>query len=428
MSAPVGSPALPAEPPTRVQPLTRLITVIGVLAGVMGVHRHVTQTDFPIDMIIYLEGVRAFLSGGEMYSEPMLAGDLALPFIYPPFGALILAPFVWLGFGDSLAGDTLIVLSDLLILLCLALVLRAVMPQVASPARLAAVAVAWGLTMSFEPVILNNGFAQINIVIMALVVADLVPRRRRFLPQGWLTGVAAAIKLSPLAMALYFLVRRDWKAILVTAVSAVLCTLLAALWRFDATVEFYLGTLLGMGSGEDVGVDTTYQSNSSIKGMLMRWATSADSLEANSTLVNVSWLGLSLLAVVLGGWLMLALFRRGMDVDAMLVNAMVMLLISPISWSHHWVWLALILPVFAWRSLTVLNHGWFLGSVTALWAVLLVTQPPKWWFGDAIDVFALGGVEKFLVSDFVWLAVLTMIALAVGLRGVDKPADARPAA
>ena len=29
-------------------------------------------------------------------------------------------------------------------------------------------------------------------------------------------------------------------------------------------------------------------------------------------------------------------------------------------------------------------------------------------------------MQKFLVSDFVWLAVLTMIALAVGLRGVDK--------
>ncbi len=412
---------------TWARPLTLLVTIAGLFGGLAGVYRHVNITDFPIDMIIYLEGVRAFLSGGEMYSEPMFAGDLALPFIYPPFGALILAPFVWLGFSDAVAGDTLVVVSDLLILLCLAAVVRAVMPTVDRPVRLAVATVVWALTMSFEPVTLNNGFAQINIVIMALVALDLVPRpRKRLLPQGWLTGVAAAIKLSPLAMALYFLVRRDWKAILVTAVSAVVWTLLAALWRFDATVEFYLGTLLGMSSGEEIGVDTTYQSNSSIKGMLMRWATSADALDANSTLVNVAWLVLSLLTIVLGGWLMLALFRRGMDVDAMLVNAMVMLLISPISWSHHWVWLVLILPVLGWRALTVLNHGWFLGSVVAVWAVLLVTNPPKWWYGDAIDVFALSGIEKFLVSDFVWLAMLAMIALAVGLRGVGTRDDAEP--
>ena len=417
----------PTGHPTWARPLTLLVMIAGLFGGLAGVHRHVTITDFPIDMIIYLEGVRAFLSGGEMYAEPMFAGDLALPFIYPPFGALILAPFVWLGFSDSVAGDTLVLVSDLLVLLCLVFLLRAVMPQVSRPVRFAAATVVWALTMSFEPVTLNNGFAQINIVIMALVALDLVPRRRRrFLPQGWLTGVAAAIKLSPLAMALFFLVRRDWKAILVTAVSAVICTLLAALWRFDATVEFYLGTLLGMGSGEEIGVDTTYQSNSSIKGMLMRWATSAEALEASSTLVNVSWLVLSLLTVVLGGWLMAALFRRNMTVDAMLVNAVVMLLISPISWSHHWVWLVLILPVLGWRALTVLNHGWFLGSVVTVWAVLLVTNPPKWWYGDAIDVFALTGVEKFLVSDFVWLAGLTMLALAVGLRGVGTLDDAEP--
>ena len=421
MSSPVASPAPHSETASWARPLTWLLTVIGLLGGVAGAVRHVTETDFPIDMIIYLEGVRAFLSGGEMYAVPMYAGDIALPFIYPPFGALILAPFVWLGVSNELAGDIMIVASDLLVLLCLAFVLRAVMPNIARPIRLAVAALVWALTMSFEPVTLNNGFAQINIVIMALVVLDLVPRRRlRFLPQGWLTGVAAAIKLSPLAMGLYFLVRRDWKAILVAGISAIACTAVAALWRMDATIEFYLSTLLGMGSGENIGVDTTYQSNSSIKGMLMRWATSAESMEANSTLINVVWLALALVTIVLGGWLMLALFRRGMDVDAMLVNAMVMLLISPISWSHHWVWLTIILPVFAWRSLTVLKHGWFLGSVVGVWTLLLVTNPPKWWFGNEIDIYVLNGVQKFLVSDFVWLAVLTMIALAVGLRGVDK--------
>lgn len=132
----------------------------------------------------------------------MFAGDLALPFIYPPFGALFMAPLnVIPGIDDTLAGRIVIAISNALLLLCLWLVWRWLLQN--SRWALPAAATSWALALISEPVELNHGFAQINVILLSLVVLDLVPRKRT-LPQGWLIGIAAAIKLTPLAMLLYF--------------------------------------------------------------------------------------------------------------------------------------------------------------------------------------------------------------------------------
>lgn len=419
MSSPDTSPK-PAILPTDT--ILKMVTALGLVAGFGVTGRQLMITDFPVDMIIYRSGVRAFLEGGEMYSVPMYAGDLALPFIYPPFGALILVPLsIFDVIHSDLAGDIMIMVSSALIIACLWFVLGAVARGSVDKLSLAALTAAtWPVALLIEPVWLNSGFAQINVVIMALVILDLVPRKR-VLPQGSLIGIAAAIKITPLAMLLFFLLRRDFRAILVAGASALLATGVAALIRWDATVDYFSTVLLGMGTDSEFGVSTVYQSNSSLKGMLMRWWTSDAALDANSTLTNVIWLVAALLTIVLGGWLMVALFRRDMLVDAALVNALIMLLISPVSWSHHWIWLTLILPVLAWRCLTVLRAPVALSALVFTWAALVLTQPPKWWYGDAIDVHYLTGVEKFLVSDFVWLGIAVLVAWAFALRRV-KPA------
>ena len=426
----VNSPDLRQPPATLSHAvILRMVAVLGCVAGVGVTGRQMLITDFPVDMIIYREGVLAFLEGRELYSVPMYAGDLALPFIYPPFGALALVPLSvgeWLT--HDLAGDLMIMLSSALVLACLWFVLRAATgARVDRDSLLALTTVTWAGMMLIEPVWLNAGFAQVNIVIMGLVILDLVPRKR-FLPQGTLIGIAAAIKISPLAMLLFFLLRRDFRAILTTALSALVATGIAALIRWDATVEFFSSVLLGMGTESEFGVDSAYQSNSSLKGMIMRWYLTPESLDAHSTQANVIWLVLSLATIILGGWFMIALMRRDMLVDAALVNAVIMLLISPVSWSHHWVWLTLLLPVVAWRCATTLGAPVFLSAWVILWTALVLHEPPKWWYGDSIEVHALTFTEKLLVSDFVWLAIVLLIAWAVALRGVPRATPAAIAA
>lgn len=403
---------------------SHLLTFVTALAAVVGVAATVIlmrATDFPVDVIIYREGARAFLEGRPVYSEPMYAADVALPFIYPPFGALVLTPLAtvsWLS--DDALGNVVIAISAAALLLCVYFVLCAVTRgRLGTRQFIALVAVAWAFGVCIEPMRLNAMYAQINVVIMTLVVLDVVPRKR-WLPQGSLIGIAAAIKITPLAMLLFFLLRRDVRAILVAGASGLIATVVAALVRWDATREFFGATLLSMGTTSEFGVDTTYQSNSSLKGMVMRFYPSGESLAAHGLSSNLIWAGLSVATVVLGGWLMVALIRRGMLIDAALANAVIMLLISPVSWSHHWVWLALILPVAWWRCATVLKWPVFLTAVVAVFTVTVIGVPPKWWFGDAIAVHELPLWAKILVSDYVWLGIALLAAWAAALRGVPE--------
>ncbi|QNE89441.1 DUF2029 domain-containing protein [Corynebacterium incognita] len=394
-----------------------VLIVFGAAASIGVIIAHVVETDQPFDMMVYRAGVQRFFEGGEVYSEPMHVGGIDLPFIYPPFGALIMAPLASRSISDDMAGNIMIVLSNLLILLCFYFIARAVLNQHSKLTHLAVTVGLWPLLLLTEPVRLNNGFAQINIVLMALVVLDLVPRKR-YLPQGWLIGIAAAIKVTPLAMLLYFLLRKDIKAILTAFVSLLAATALAAVVRWDMTKEFFGSKLLGMGAGEDFGVGTDYQSNSSIQGVLTRVFTSQDAAQNAEDPTKLIWLLCALATIVVGSWIMNGLLRRGMDVDAWLIGSMVMLLISPVSWSHHWVWLAFILPVFLYRAWQLRTTSWFGGiytAVVALWSVLVLTVPPKWWFGDHIDVYTQNWYAKFLVNDFVWLAALLWFCVAVSL-------------
>ena len=393
-----------------------LVTAVGMIAGIARIVAHTRITDFPVDMTIYREGVQAFLDGRPVYSEPMMAGDIALPFIYPPFGALAMVPLASRGISHDTAGNIMIVFSDLLLLACLYFCLRAVLAPRHRRLLLPITTVTWAVALFFEPIDLNNSFAQINVVIMALVVFDLVPRKR-WLPQGWLIGLAAAIKITPLAMLLYPLLKKDFRTILTAAASAVIATAVAAAVRWDAFVEFFTVKLLAMGTGGDFGVGTDYQSNSSIK--VQRLYPSLESATDHATLTSVVWLVLTLVTIAAGAWAMRLLIRRDLDVEAWLIGSLVMLLISPVSWSHHWVWLALVVPVFAYRAWIYRHSTWVSGALLATlatWTVLMVTVPPKWWFGDQIDVYGMPLEFKLVVDDYVWFALLTAVLFVIVVR------------
>ena len=154
--------------------------------------------------------------------------------------------------------------------------------------------------------------------------------------------------------------------------------------------------------------------------MIQRWFSSEQALEDSGNLVTALWAVLVILTIATGAWIMLQLLRRDYLVDAWLINAVIMLLISPVSWSHHWVWLALAVPVWFWRAHSMRDYG--LGAIVALWISILVVleQPPKWWYGDAIEVHALSFWPKLFVSDFVWLGLATLLVIAWECRPQGK--------
>ncbi|MGN7250599.1 MULTISPECIES: glycosyltransferase 87 family protein [unclassified Arthrobacter] len=184
-------------------------------------------------------------------------------------------------------------------------------------------------------------FGQINILLLGLMTADLLarsPRWRHGLPGGgFLVGVAAGIKLTPLVFGLYFLVRKDWRGLLNMCAGFAFTVLLGWLLRPAESLTFWLEILPDTSRIGGAG----YVDNLSIKGALLHFGVPADA-------VNVPWLVLSLLAVGLGAALIKVASSQGARVVAISATALTMLLISPVSWSHHWVWMAAVLPAFAW--------------------------------------------------------------------------------
>ena len=100
---------------------------------------------------------------------------------------------------------------------------------------------------------------------MTLVIADCVPRRTPW-PRGMLLGVAIALKLTPAVFLLYFLLRRDTRALLVTAASAVVATLAGFALAWRDSWEYWTETVRNT---DRIGT-ATLNTNQNIAGALAR--------------------------------------------------------------------------------------------------------------------------------------------------------------
>lgn len=398
------------------RPVLWVLTATGLISGWWQLRKLIFEWDLHVDMEIYRAGARAFLSNESLYAAPFPVADIKLPFIYPPFGAFILTPFVYLQ--DNVAAGCMILLSGVLTFLCVLLCARALVPRGRHLEALAIASLVWPFALLSEPVTLNASFGQINVLIMALCVLDVAPRRR-WVPVGVFIGIAAAIKLTPLVMCLFFLLRRDYRAIATTAITLAGVTAATALYRWQDTKLFYTSVVFKMNSTKEAGVSTAYISNQSIKGMLSRWAGSQSEAVAHQGLIDAMWLILSLLTIAGCAYLMREMLQCSLVADAALVNAALMLLISPISWSHHWVWLPLFAMVLIYRWLTVPAHPYLLGCSAAVVTLFSLQMKPMWYFGDLGDeALQMGLFQKLVLSGYTWMAFVVLFCLHIVMKDV----------
>ena len=308
---------------------------------------------YAIDIDVYRAGARAFLEGDNLYTRSYEVGGITLPFTYPPLAAMLFVPLALVPY--PLALVTWTIASVVLLWWCLVIVLRH-----AAPARWNHRVVAtWILPFALlaEPVRETLGFGQINILLMALVLIDTLTKRP-WLPRGVLIGLAAAIKLTPAVFILVFLVRRQWRHAVVTFLSGVGFTLLAAALSWQNSWTYWLDTLSDTGR---IGGES-YASNQSLRGLLARLAERGESAD------TLLWLGLVIAALGLIIW---AMVRVDDLLWTVLLASTVALLCSPVSWSHHWVWL---IPV----AVTLAVTPGVLPRVLAGAVALAVFTSPHW--------------------------------------------------
>lgn len=366
-----------------------------------------------IDLEVYRFGVQAWLAGGDLYGPlPETSARIALPYIYPPFAALLMVPLAVVSWTASWI--TLLVLSVLALGLTFYAAARRLWPDGGPAAAFSVASLALPLallvepgraidfdrpiegirraTLSLEPIMQTIEFGQINLVLMALVALDCLTRHPRW-PRGLLVGVAAAIKLTPAAFVIYFLIRRDYRAAVTAAISGAVATGIGFLVAPGLSWTFWLDNPTGGVSG------SPFFTNQTFEAVLVRAG-------VEGPVRTVVWLLLSaaLLAVAL------PVIRRADAPLALSVTAAVALLVSPTSWSHHWVWIApalLVMAATAWRERSAV---W--AAVTVVTTAVFVLAPHQWLPRAGDQELAWSAVEQVQGSTYVWFTVLLVLLAA----------------
>ncbi len=272
-------------------------------------------------------------------------------------------------------------------------------------------ATATPLALLLEPARSTLDFGQVNLLLMALVVADCLTEKPKW-RRGMLVGIAAAIKLTPAAFVLYFLIRRDYKAAATAAVTGAAATALSFLVLPTTSIKYWFG---GMGNVEGLS-GSAFHTNQSIQAVLARF-------EIHKPLFTVLWLafGAALLALVV------VAMRRAADFPplALAINAVFMLLVSPISWSHHWIWIApALLAMLGYATLQPWRRavGWY--AATAVTTAVFVYGPQNWLPGDENREASWTPWQHVIGNTYIWLSVLLVVLFLVS-RSTLAAADRR---
>jgi alpha-1,2-mannosyltransferase len=283
-----------------------------------------------IDLQVYVYAVKDMLAGKDIFDTTTPFWNLY--FIYPPIAAILMTP---LAFGPYMFWQVVWTAG-------LVWAQQSVLKRCGAPRGWKLGLIGIAVLLAMEPIRTTLGYGQVNTVLMALVVADLLPDapgERRRIPQGSLIGLATAIKLTPALFVVFaFLIGKSRVAI-TAMISFAVFTGIGAILLFGETLMFFGG----LAGGETRTASPLYAGNQSLLGVFFR-------LGDSSRTTTVAGLAVSAVLAVLGCLVAAHWWRHGEKVFAVALVGLTTCLASPLSWTHHYVW---ILPM----AMAVLSSG-----------------------------------------------------------------------
>ncbi|WP_411293603.1 glycosyltransferase 87 family protein [Streptomyces kunmingensis] len=274
------------------------------------------------DILVYrAEGAAAAAGGGDLYGFTVTRWQL--PATYPPFAALLFVPTTWL---QLPALKAVFLLGNIALTAALVhLSCRLAGPE---PTRARTCLLTSG-ALWLEPVFQTTLFGQINLALATLILWDLTrPAGAR--GKGLALGIAAGIKLTPAVFVVYLLLTGRRREATYAAAAGAGTVLLGALVLPQASWEFWTRRLYETGRvGKAWIVD-----NQSVQGLVARALHVAEP--------GMLWAVPAVLVALAG---MYAATRARTEAHGVALTAFTALLVSPISWSHHWVWCVPLLAV-----------------------------------------------------------------------------------
>jgi alpha-1,2-mannosyltransferase len=370
-----------ADPPETVQAGGRTLLIVGaVVAAVAAFLYVVALATHPMDAMlkgfdlqVYLGGAHEALHQSHSLYTWEFEGHPGIQFTYTPFAALVFAPGLKPHFTLLMSVATIVSLFSLVATIWIAF--RQLGWEKTS--RLGATMLLSGLLLWTEPIQRALFLGQVELALMALIVWDLCqPDRRPW--KGAVTGIAAGIKLVPLLFIVYLLLTRRFKQAAVAAGAFVVTVIIGFIALPNASVTWWLdGNFFQAGRTGFVGSEQ----NQSLRGIMTRLIGSVNGTVA-------PWLLVAIVVGLLGLAAAVMLDQRGYTFAGLMAAALTALLISPISWDHHWVWIAPGLALIVDAAVRAgragqrgLQVAWYALAAVAL--LLFAAWPDRLWNAKA---------------------------------------------
>lgn len=351
-----------------------------------------------VDLLVYRFGAGRVLAGQDLYSVGLTGNPRTLLFDYTPFAALCSLPLTLV---TSRAAQVLglVVNAALLVYVVRRTLVRLGVTTATGLWSLGALLV--GLVCWLEPVRLSLQLGQVNLLILAVVIADLLgPDTRRWAGVG--IGVVAGVKLTPALFIVFLVLIGRRRAAVVATVTFAATVVLGFLVLPRDSGYFWL-----RGGFDDVArITSDPVANTSLKGLFVRLH-----LGGALPVAATAALAVSALAVAVLAW------RRNQAVLGVAVVGMASAALSPFSWSHHWVWVVPLAVHLGHRAYVVGSRSalaalWIFWGVFAGWVVrttgdtpetgLLSLRPGGWW-NVVIPATYLAGFALVLGVTAWWL-------------------------
>lgn len=346
-----------------------LLLIASIAARLAWTYLVPTGANF-VDLHVYVGGAATLGRPDELYDYVYAdqTPDFPLPFTYPPFAAVVFYPMTLLPFGLLSLAWQLGIVAALYGVVRVSQLLLTGAPR-DTDRRVAMLWTAVGIWT--EPLRSTFDYGQINVVLV-LAVLGAVYSSRWWL-SGVLVGLAAGVKLTPAVSGLYFVGARRWGAAVFAAV-VFFATVGVSLLVIGEQARYYFTDLLG--DADRVGpIGTSF--NQSWRGGVSRilgddagygpWVLAG--IVATAVLAVLAWRAIGGAQDRLGAIVIVQLFG---------------LLLSPISWTHHWVWL---IPLMIWLlhgplahrlGARVLGWGWLALTLVGVPWLLSFAQPTIW--------------------------------------------------